>query len=214
MDNDIFNDESQTLSNSIDNNISDDIEENDDDSYNTNIIYPKSIDDIPSIIIKNSFLLLKVMIIVALAIIGSQFFLPNFNYIEMAIAALILALYAAARAYLVLNAVLNYGYVIYKGEVINIYPERFDKKSFIVQLYDETRDAYISFNYSRSNNISEGSPVTLYLSPNEPIVDDENYGDKVNGYLAVVFSKDNSIQNKNKNKKKTVADIISAQNDK
>ena len=212
MDNDIFNDESQTLSNSIDNNISDDIEGNDDDSYNTNIIYPKSIDDIPSIIIKNSFLLLKVMIIVALAIIGSQFFLPNFNYIEMAIAALILALYAAARAYLVLNAVLNYGYVIYKGEVINIYPERFDKKSFIVQLYDETRDAYISFNYSRSNNISEGSPVTLYLSPNEPIVDDENYGDKVNGYLAVVFSKDNSI--KNKNKKKTVADIISAQNDK
>lgn len=201
MDN-IFNEESEEVINNLSDNNDDDNDKLVQDDLG--IIFPESFDDIPSPIIKRAFQLVIIMLIVFLAIIGGHFLLPQFNYIEMAIAALILGLYASIRAFLIFVSILNCGYVVYRGEVVNIYTEKFDKKSFILQIYDEKRDLYLAFNYAGGRSVVEGTPVSLYLSPNEPIIEDANCGNKVEGYLAVVFSKDKMSSIKSH---KTIKDI-------
>lgn len=156
----------------------------------SSIIYPASFDEIPSPIKKRAFSMLSLALVLAAVILGAHFLFPNFYYVEMLIAVLILGLFAAVRAFIVIKGTTNLGYIQLTGSVVNVYPEKFDKKSYTIQMYDENREVYLSFKYSGGKAIDPGIPVTLYLSPVEEIVEDGELGSLVESYLAVVFTTD------------------------
>lgn len=155
------------------------------------IVYPESFDKIPVPIRRRAFMMLYLTGILILVILAARFLFPNFYYIEMLAAVLILGLYSAVKAFIVIKGTIKVGYIQLKGSVVNVYPEKFDKKSYNVQMYDEDREVYLTFKYSGGKAIDPGIPVTLYLSPTEEIINDDELGNAVEGYLAVVFSADN-----------------------
>lgn len=173
----------------------------------TDIFYPLSIDKIPSSIKSRAFSMLFLSLIFVAVIIAAHFLFPDFYFIKMLLAVLIWALFAAVKAFIVIKGTMEYGYLKLSGSVVNIYPQKFDKKTYYIQMHDEIRDVYISFKYSGGKAITPGNPVTLYLSPTETIKTDDELGNFVESYLSVIFSAGDIIEGDNQSR--NAGDILS-----